>query len=106
VSTNATTLDPRYQPDTYLALGRHLYEVIGWENTGPSSGMLRVRNCRTLHEVSLGVDEVARAEVITPALDEVTTNLEAVLEVGKTMFGGRPFTREQARDWLIGPDYD
>jgi hypothetical protein len=56
------------QPDTYLLLGRHLYEVIGWDPTG--KGSLRVRNVRTLHDVHLGLDEAEHADIIIPASNE------------------------------------
>lgn len=58
--------DPRVQPDAYISLGTHLYEVIGLESTSASC-KLHVRNCRTLHPLWLTAHEVTSAVLRRPA---------------------------------------
>ena len=53
--------DPRFQPDAYIRIGRHLYEIV--EVDGDE---VRVRNCRTLHDLYLTRHEVERAELVDP----------------------------------------
>lgn len=49
------------EPDTYIRIDRHLYEIV--EVDGDE---VRVRNCRTLHDLYLTRPEVERAQVIDP----------------------------------------
>lgn len=59
--------DPRCQPDAYLTLNGHLYEVIEWKPSGASSGMLSVRNSRTGYLMRLGSREVLAAKLVRSA---------------------------------------
>lgn len=61
--------DPKRECGAYIAHNGHLYEVIGYEQTGPRSGKLHVLNCLTDHPVWLTEAEVQEAEFVrSPAL--------------------------------------
>ena len=53
--------EPAIEPDTYIRIGRHLYEIVDVDGEE-----VRVRNCRTLHDLYLTLHEVQRAQVIDP----------------------------------------
>jgi hypothetical protein len=56
--------DQKHQPDAYLRLADHLYEVVAYERDGVNSGRLHVLNSHTLHPLWLTDDEVIEAQLV------------------------------------------